>query len=63
MLLKHKPNATLKDLHRKTPLHLAVEAGKSKVIDLLAKAGMSAVFDRDDCLRTPLHYAALFKRR
>lgn len=63
LLLKHKPNATLKDVNRKTALHLACELGKGKIVDILARAGMTAVFDRDDLMRTPLHYAAMYKRR
>lgn len=64
LILMCKPNCTLKDINRKTALHLAAaETGKARFVEMLARSGLTAVFDRDDTLRTPLHYAAMNKRR
>ena len=53
----------LKDALGKTPLHLAAEKGEIRLVQALAKASPTGIGAKDRHGRTPLHYAALNRRR
>ena len=62
-LIQFGADCYCKDENDKIPLHLASESGRAHYVEVLARAALPALFERDECGRTPLHCAVMNKRR
>ena len=57
--MEKKANCLLRDGAGKTPIHMAAETGKARHVEVLGKASLVSICQKDADGRTPLHFAAL----